>query len=147
MSRYLLDVNILAALHWPRHIQHQRVMTWFRGSGEKAFSTCALTQAGFLRIMSNPVFLKEKIKLSEARQLLGDLTRLKGHTLWPINIDFLEATKPFHEKMQGHRQVTDAYLLGLAIHEKGTLVTLDKAIRHLAGDEFAKHILLIGENA
>jgi predicted nucleic acid-binding protein len=33
-----------------------------------------------------------------------------------------------------HKQVTDAYLLALAIHHKGCLVTFDKKIMSLAGD-------------
>jgi predicted nucleic acid-binding protein len=31
----------------------------------------------------------------------------------------------------GHQQVTDAYLLGLALHRKGKLVTLDSSIASL----------------
>jgi predicted nucleic acid-binding protein len=45
--------------------------------------------------------------------------------------------------MQGYRQITDAYLLGLAIHNKGKLATLDRGIRHLAGREFAASVELI----
>jgi predicted nucleic acid-binding protein len=49
--------------------------------------------------------------------------------------------------MQGHRQITDAYLLGLAIHNKGKLATLDRGIRHLAGREFAANVELIEPDA
>jgi uncharacterized protein len=64
-------------------------MQWFRKSGEKAFSTCALTQAGFVRIVTNPTFLQDKITFDEARQLLDDLTSMKGHTFWPTHLSFL----------------------------------------------------------
>lgn len=143
----LLDVNVLLALQRPSHDAHRRVYEWFRREGQKAFSTCSITQTALIRLMTNPLLSERKTEPREARRLLDELTQWKGHTFLPADVGFLEATKPFHEKIHGHRQVTDAYLLGLAIHEKGTLVTLDKAIRHLAGDEFAKHILLIGENA
>lgn len=143
MSRYLLDVSVLLALHWPRHTAHAQAMQWFHKSGERAFSTCALTQAGFVRIVTNPTFLQDKITFDEARRLLDDLTHLKGHSFWPINLSFLDATAPLAGRILGHRQVTDAYLLGLAIREKGILATLDKATRHLAGDEFARHVLVI----
>lgn len=143
MSQYLLDVSVLLALHWPRHTAHAKVKQWFRSSGEKAFSTCALTQAGFVRIVTNPTFLQDKITFSEARQLLHELTRMKGHTFWPINTEFVEATVPLERRILGHRQVTDAYLLGLAIQKKGALATLDRAIRHLAGDEFSQNVLVI----
>jgi hypothetical protein len=118
-------------------------MQWFHKSGEKAFSTCALTQAGFVRIVTNPSFIQDKITFDEARRLLSDLTRMKGHVFWPINLNFLEATAPLADRMLGHRQVTDAYLLGLAIREKGVLATLDKATRHLASGEFDRHVLVI----
>ena len=143
MSRYLLDVSVLLALHWPRHIAHEKTLQWFRGRGEKAFSTCAMTQAGFVRIVTNHTFLEDQISHDEARRLLDDLTRLKGHVFWNSNSSYVEATSSFTDRIFGHRQVTDAYLLGLSIHEKGVLATLDRAVRHLAGEEFARNVLVI----
>ena len=37
----------------------------------------------------------------------------------------------FEGKLAGYRQVTDAYLLGLAMHNEGKLATLDRAILSL----------------
>ena len=51
--------------------------------------------------------------------------------------------KPIAHRLQGHRQITDAYLLGLAAHNKAKLATLDKGIIHLAGREFAEFVELI----
>ena len=45
--------------------------------------------------------------------------------------------------MQGHRQTTDAYLLGLAVFNKGKLATLDRGIVYLAGNEYSGHVELI----
>jgi hypothetical protein len=118
-------------------------MGWFRKEGEKSFGTCALTQAGFIRVMTNEALSGKRIEYSEARELLGHLTRMEGHVFWPTNVSFLDATALFSERIFGHRQVTDAYLLGLAIREKGILVTLDKAILHLAGHEYRKHVHLL----
>lgn len=42
-----------------------------------------------------------------------------------------------------HRQITDVYLLELAVKESGVLVTLDKAIRHLAGAENEQNLLAL----
>jgi predicted nucleic acid-binding protein len=91
--------------------------------------------------------MERQVTFIEARELLDHFTQMKGHSFWPERIGFNKATEPVRARIHGYRQVTDAYLLGLAIHEKGTLVTLDKSIRHLAGNEFAKHVLLIGESA
>ena len=54
-----------------------------------------------------------------------------------------EATDFCANKLSGPGQLTDAYLLGLAIAKGGTLVTLDRGILHLAGTAYAKHILLL----
>jgi predicted nucleic acid-binding protein len=43
--------------------------------------------------------------------------------------------KPFAKKLAGHQQVTDAYLLGLAIHKRGKLATMDRAVRTLLPDK------------
>jgi hypothetical protein len=37
--------------------------------------------------------------------------------------------------LAGHQQVTDAYLLGLAMHKKGKLATMDRAVRTLLPDK------------
>ena len=50
---------------------------------------------------------------------------------------------PFRERVFGHQQITDAYLLGLAVREGGVLVTMDKAIRYMAGTQYGKHVLVL----
>jgi len=53
----------------------------------------------------------------------------------------VQATEPFAARMVGHQQITDAYLLGLAIHHKGKLVTLDRATLSLFPDNtFSGHL-------
>ncbi len=52
-------------------------------------------------------------------------------------------TAPFAARIFGHQQVTDAYLLGLAIKENGVLVTFDKGIQYMAGAEFSRNVLLL----
>jgi hypothetical protein len=42
---------------------------------------------------------------------------------------FGHALEPFAQRLAGHQQVGDAYLLGLAMHKKGKLATMDRAIR------------------
>ena len=48
--------------------------------------------------------------------------------------------------MVGHRQVTDAYLIDVARHHAGRLVTFDKAMLTLAaavGEKYAARVSLI----
>jgi uncharacterized protein len=60
-----------------------------------------------------------------------------------MDITFSEAVQPFQERLFGHRQVTDAYLLGLAIKNKGRLVTLDRGIEVLAGEGHGQHVTVL----
>jgi uncharacterized protein len=140
---FLLDVSVLLALNWPYHEAHARILNWFRREGEKSFALCPLTEAGFVRVMTNPAFSGKRIEVFEAREALTGLARLKGYKFWPLRLSFAEAIAPFEQRVLSHGQVTDAFLLGLAIEQKGSLATLDRAIRHLAGSEFMQHVTLI----
>jgi hypothetical protein len=52
-------------------------------------------------------------------------------------------TAPFASRIFGHQQVTDAYLLGLAVKENGVLVTFDRGIKFMAGAEFRENVLIL----
>jgi predicted nucleic acid-binding protein len=79
----------------------------------------------------------------EARDALQHFVRQPGHVFWPDMPDYLDSTQSLFARMQGHRQTTDGYLLGLAIHNNGKLATLDRGILHLAGKEFAAHVEIL----
>jgi hypothetical protein len=128
MGAFLLDVSVLVALMWPAHEAYQQVQAWFRKHGRQGWATCPLTQAGFARIVSNPAFSKDAVTPQEANAVLKANLEHPSHQFWADEISFLEAVAPFEKRLFGHRQVMDAYLLGLAIHKKGRLVTLDQAI-------------------
>jgi hypothetical protein len=72
------------------------------------------------------------------------LIRHPGYRYWPITAGWATLAAPFIERVYGHQQITDAYLLGLAIKENGVLVTLDKAIQFMAGARYSKHVLVLG---
>ncbi len=144
MRPYLLDVSALLAIHWVRHESHEQALEWFRREGERSFAFCAFTEAGFARLLTNPAIMGQQVAMTEAREALSGFAKLKGYRFWPIERTFEEMTEVFQDRIHGHRQVTDACMLGLAIEKKGSLATLDRAIRHLAGSEFAQHITLIG---
>lgn len=61
-----------------------------------------------------------------------------SHRFWKDDIPFTEAVQAFASNLVGHRQATDAYLLGLAIHNKGKPVTLDRAILTLLPEKSAE---------
>jgi toxin-antitoxin system PIN domain toxin len=139
----LLAVNLLYILHNPLHPDFQRVNQWFRSGAVAAFATCPITQSGMMRLLVKGVAGLDQFDMKEARRALQRLIQLPGHVYWPDAPDWLSATQSLFPRMQGHRQTTDAYLLGLAIHNKGKLATLDRGIRHLAGTKFSHLVELI----
>lgn len=48
----LLDVNVLMALGWSNHEYHEAAHAWL-GTRQR-WATCALTEAAFVRLSSNP---------------------------------------------------------------------------------------------
>jgi uncharacterized protein len=133
MSVALLDVNVLVALVWPAHESHNKVQHWFQQHASAGWATCPMTQAALVRIVSNPAFSPNAVNASDAIGLLKANVEHPFHRFWPDEIGFVEAVKPFAARIGGHQQVTDAYLLGLALHKKGKLLTLDRGMRSLAG--------------
>jgi len=133
VSNVLLDVNVLIALLWPEHEFHVRAQRWFgeyagQGGG---WATCPTTQIGFVRIVSNPAFSRRGVS---ARDALGVLRASLGHPahhFWTEDIGIAQAFAYLEKKIVGHQHVTDAYLLGLAIHKKGKLASFDEGMRSL----------------
>ena len=139
--RCLLDVNILVALTTQNHVHHALVKAWFYASPDRAWSLCAFTEAGFLRNVTAP--RSGQITMSEATAILKQLSQHPGYRYLPIATDWQTLCSPLFQRLYGTKQVTDAYLLGLAVREDLVLVTMDKAIVHLAGTEFGKHVLVL----
>lgn len=140
MAGKLLDVNVLIALLDDGHMHHDHVWKWFRGM-RGAWGTCAFTEAGFLRITTNGV--TGKYSLEQATAALGSLIRHPGYCFWPMTDGWPAVFALFSERIFGHKQITDAYLLGLAVKEKSILVTLDRGIRHMAGERYAGNVLVL----
>jgi len=139
----LLDVNVLIASVYEWHVAHERAYGWWREAAGKPWATCPLTQAGFVRIISNRRFHEHPVNVPEALELLAAVTQRPGHRFWPMEITLAEAVQPFQERLFGHHQVTDAYLLGLAIRNQGRLVTLDRGIEVLVGEGHRQHVTVL----
>jgi uncharacterized protein len=141
-TRYLLDVNVLYALTTRDHIHHALVKAWFYDSPDLQWAVCAFTEAGYLRNATAP--RSSQIAMSDATTTLKRLAGHPGYCYVPLTADWHILCRPFFARLYGTKQVTDAYLLGLAIREKLVLVTVDKGIVHLAG-EHKRHVLLLTE--
>lgn len=122
-------------MHVPGNKDYQLVHRWFAQTASASFATCSITEAGFVRVSSQLSVKGGPIDFTEFRIALESLASLRGHSYWPMDINFIHATGPFGPRMHGPNQVTDAFLLGLALHHGGKLATLDRGILHLAGPE------------
>jgi len=134
MTAALFDVNVLIALMWPAHERHRRVQEWFGEHAGSGWATCPFTEAAFVRIVANPAFSRDAVTPWEAAKLLEANTKHEGHQFWGDEIGFVAATRGFQHRLSGHQQVTDAYLLGLAMHKKGKLATMDKGVLELLAE-------------
>lgn len=124
MSTYLLDVNLLLALTDPRHVHHEPAHHWFAARGRSRWATCPITENGFLRIASHPSYPNRPGDTAALLQILREFCKLDGHVFWGDEISLRNAVLP--GAVLTHSQVTDLYLLGLALHRGGRLATLDR---------------------
>jgi toxin-antitoxin system PIN domain toxin len=141
LIKFLVDVNVLIALADEEHIHYPTATAWLDGLGNDEWGACAFSQAGFLRIMTKATLGSYSVR--EATKVLISLSQHSGYRFWPIMDDWATLAAPFVERVYGHQQITDAYLLGLAVKEGGVLVTMDKAIRNLAGTRYRQNVLLL----
>lgn len=137
--RFLLDVNALVALLDEDHIHHKTVTKWFN-SADLQWAICPFTEAGLLRYMTQPT--TGQLSVEEATALLARLAQEPGYHYQPITADWQTLCSAFFPRLFGHKQITDAFLLGLAVHEGLVLATFDRAILHLAG-EHQRHVFLL----
>lgn len=126
--RSLPDVNVLVALAWPNHIHHSAAVTWFLSNGMPAWATCPLTQLGFIRLSSNPRAIAGAVAPAAAAAHLALLQQRGGHQFWPADLDAADVPLAL---AAGHQQLTDAYLLAMAVRHGGVLVTFDRPVRDL----------------
>lgn len=126
--RALLDVNMLLALADVRHPHHGRARQWrLDHLGEHGWASCPLTQNGFVRICTQRSY-KSPLPLPDALAIMRQLTTRPDHQFWPDDVSILDRALIEQTRLLGPRQITDVYLLALAVKHGGRLVTLDTGI-------------------
>ncbi len=141
MSGDLPDVNLLLALAWPNHQFHGPARRWF-GGRSGTWITCPLTQLGFVRLSSNPAFTPLAKTPREATLLLAAMTAHPDHRF--MTDSEAVASQVFQRlagRLEGHQQVTDAYLVALAISNSSRLVTFDRRIEAICSAAERVHVL------
>jgi toxin-antitoxin system PIN domain toxin len=136
MSVWLLDVNVLVARFWETHVFHRKVRAWMTSHEHEGWATCPITQAGLVRTISNPAFSPNAPRPAEAIHWLAESLRQDpNHYFWADDVPVSDACAGSLPRLSGFKQLTDAYLLGLAIHKKACLLTLDRRMLALVAEE------------
>jgi uncharacterized protein len=126
----LLDVNVLVALAWPTHVHHDRAHRWL-AANKNGWATCPATQTGFIRVVANPAFSPHALSPREALAQLEAMLGQRGHVFWADDRPFAGSKFVAAERLVGHRQITDAHLLAIALRHNGRLVTFDAGVESL----------------
>ncbi len=125
--RALLDVNVLIALLDADHTSHDAAFDWFAANAANGWASCPITQNGCVRIMSHPGYPSAPV-VSEIVQRLRRATVERVHEFWPDDVSLLDGQLIDTTRIHGPRQLTDVYLLALAVSRSGVLVTFDRSI-------------------
>jgi toxin-antitoxin system PIN domain toxin len=127
VSRSLLDANVLLALLDADHVDHARSWSWWDAAAGEGWASCAITENGFVRILSRPRY-PSPVPPAEAVALLQAAASGGDHVFWPCDLSVLDADRIDASRLHGARQLTDAYLLALAVAHRGRLVTFDRRV-------------------
>ena len=123
-QRALLDVNVLIALLDAAHLHHRRASDWLSDNVAAGWASCAITQNGCVRILSQPSY-PNALPTARVAERLRAATLTPHHRYIGESASLLDIHRFDTERLLGHRMVTDAYLLGLAVEHGLRLVTFD----------------------
>lgn len=143
-TRHLLDVNVLVALLDEAHIHHAVAQNLIAQPKLK-IATCALTENGVLRVLNLPGYsVYGPVGFEAVRTQLSRLCQDTDHEFWPSDITLRDESKIDWHRVMGHNQITDVYLLALAVAHDGALATLDHrvALSAVRGAQ-ARHLRLL----
>jgi uncharacterized protein len=143
-ARALLDVNVWVALFDDAHQFSARANAFIETRGVKV-ATCPLLENGVIRVMSLPSYGRRGgLPIQVVRNRLREACAALDHEFWPDDISLRDDTLVDFDRVQGHNQITDLYLLALATHHGGRLACFDQgiALSSVRGAT-AKHLMLL----
>lgn len=140
---YLLDVNVLIALLDQDHVYHEAAQSWFLSLGGDSWATCPLTENGVIRILGHVRYPKGVGTPAAAADLLAGVRGHGGHIFWSDQISLFDAPHVRLEAIGASAQVTDIYLLALAVHHQGRFATFDRrlSVAAVEGGADALHVI------
>jgi uncharacterized protein len=127
--RALLDVNVLVALLDADHSLHARATQWLETNARVGWASCPITENGCVRVMSHPGY-PNALPVRAVVERLAEASAAGFHEFWSDDVSLLDARVADSARIHGPRQITDVYLLALAVQHRGQFVTLDTSIAH-----------------
>jgi uncharacterized protein len=139
---FLLDINVIIALIDPAHVGHDPAHRWFEQLVQKAWATRPLTENGVIRIVGHPKYPDAPGPPAVAA-IVAQFRTLSGHVFWPDNISLVGTEHIDPERILTSAQVTDTYLLALAVAHGGHLATFDRRLstKAVKGGAAALHVI------
>ena len=125
--RALLDINVIIALLDANHSLHHSARSWLAAHLMHGWASCPITENGVIRILSQPAYPNPQPHTLVV-QRLQEAQQNADHAFWPDDISPTRHDAIQWKHVLGHRQLTDAYLLALAVRHNGRLVTFDQRI-------------------
>jgi toxin-antitoxin system PIN domain toxin len=138
----LLDVNVLVALLDAYHGQHRAARTWLEAHVTEGWATCPITENGCLRVMTQPRY-PSPAKYGDIARRLTRAVQQPSHAFWPDDVSVLDDEVFDTGRAYGPNQLSDIYLLALAVRHGGRLVTLDGGIVRSAVRGAEPHHLVV----
>lgn len=139
---FLLDVNVLIALAWPRHVHHLPATAWFVDTHDQGWATTPVTETGFIRVSSNPRVFPNGVTPGQAAGLLAAMREVPGHEFWADTTSLADTVEEMSAYVHGFSAVTDAHLAFLCARNEGTLVTFDRGAAKLARELRADTVVI-----
>lgn len=124
----LLDVNVLLALFDPAHVHHDIAHDWFADHSPGRWATCPLTENGFLRTAASVARSAAPLSVADLADALRTFRASGRHEFWSDEITVTNERVFDAEAVLGYQQLTDVYLLALAVKRDGMLATFDRRI-------------------
>lgn len=126
--RHLLDVNVWVALLDEAHVFHAQALAFIQRRRVR-IATCPLVENGVIRVLNLPAYSQiGPIGFSVVADKLAEICSGLDHEFWPDDLSLRTPGVVNWARVLGHNQITDAYLLALAVARAGCLVTLDHRV-------------------
>lgn len=128
MGVALLDVNVLVALFYVDHVHNEAAHRWLATERSRGWATCPVTVNGCIRVLSGSTYPQLRLQPYDVIDDLRALCASTDHHFWSDSVSVLDDSLFNHSSLRGHKQITDAYLLGLAVRNHGRLATFDRNV-------------------